>query len=370
MLNLSEINFVDPDTTGVEQQVITTYESISGKKLYPGDPVRLFLESLAAVISQQRALINFAGKQNLVSYATKDYLDHLGAWTDTPRLEPSCSETTVRFELSAPVAFVVLIPEGTRVTPDGNLFFATSVAGEIPAGTTSIDLLCVCARAGAVGNGFLPGQITRLVDPVAYVASVRNVTVSLGGSDAEKDDPYRNRINMAPEKYSVAGPTGAYTFWAKSAHQDIIDVAVFSPSEGVVTVVPLARGGELPGAEILDRVASLLSDRKKRPLTDKVVVQPPTQVAYDLAITYYIASSNATLASQIQARVQAAVDGFVLWQKEKLGRDINPSELIRRIQEAGAKRVEVASPAFTVLGVTEVARETSVTITYGGAEDE
>ena len=36
-----------------------------------------------------------------------------------------------------------------------------------------------------------------------------------------------------------------------------------------------------------------------------------------------------------------------MWTKAKIGRDINVSELIRRMIVAGAKRVEVNSPEYT-----------------------
>lgn len=52
--DLPDISFVETDASRVERDVITTYEAITEKSLYPGDPVRLFLESLAYLIAQQR----------------------------------------------------------------------------------------------------------------------------------------------------------------------------------------------------------------------------------------------------------------------------------------------------------------------------
>ena len=96
----------------------------------------------------------------------------------------------------------------------------------------------------------------------------------------------------------------------------------------------------------------------------------PTAVSYDVDITYYIDSADATMASTIQASVTAAVDNYVAWQKEKLGRDINPSELIRLVMQAGAKRVTVTAPVFTALDKTQVAIADEVTVNMGGFEDE
>ena len=98
----------------------------------------------------------------------------------------------------------------------------------------------------------------------------------------ETDDNYRQRIHLSPEKYSVAGPGGAYDYWAKSAHQDIIDVAVYSPEPGVVDVRPLMTGGELPDDEILDLVRTALDPEEVIPLTDTCQVLAPEVVTYDL----------------------------------------------------------------------------------------
>ena len=45
-------------------------------------------------------------------------------------------------------------------------------------------------------------------------------------------------------------------------------------------------------------------------------------------------------------------------------------ELIARMRNAGAKRVELATPVFQRLTETQIARETSVAMTFGGVEDE
>ena len=63
------------------------------------------------------------------------------------------------------------------------------------------------------------GQINTLVDPIAYISSVSNTTASTGGTDTEDDENYRERIQLAPESFSVAGSEGAYIYWARSAHQ-------------------------------------------------------------------------------------------------------------------------------------------------------
>jgi phage-related baseplate assembly protein len=367
---LPDIAFCETDAAAVQAGVLADYQAITGRTLYPGDPERLFLEGLAYVIALQRFVIDYTGKMNLLRYSAGDFLDHLGAMTGVARLLPSAASTTVRFSLGAPQASAVPIPDGTRVTPDGTLLFATTTAVEIPAGALSVEVTAQALTTGAAGNGFLAGQINQLVDPCAGVTAAANTTTSLGGSDAETDGSLRERIQLSPESFSIAGPRLAYVFWVKSTHQDILDAAVSSPTPGVVDVRVLATGGVLPSVELIEAVRAQLTDAKRRPLTDQVLVAAPEAIPFDLSMRWFVPQPQAALAAQIQTAVSAAVDGWVAWQRSKIGRDINPSELIRRVMAAGAKRVEVTSPAFTALTATQVAQPDTLSVVYGGVEDE
>ena len=369
MSSLPTIDFASKSTADIKAAVITSYESISGRTLAPGDPVRLFLETIAALIVQQRALIDFTGKMNLLAYATGDYLEHIGVLVGTTRIAATAATTTLRWTLSAEQQQAVVIPAGTRATPGSNVIFATTKDITILAGSLIGDVEATCSETGTVGNGYTAGQINKIVDPIQWVASVTNTTASEGGAEIEADDAFRARIHQAPESFSVAGPQGAYEYWAKSASSLIVDVAVTSPSAGKVNIYPLLAGGTLPGTEILEAVDAVVNDTSIRPLTDEVTVLAPTTVAFDIALTYYIASSNATLETSIQTAVTAAIAECVLWQKSALGRDVNPSELISRIMAAGAKRVEVTTPVYVAVDASKVAIAGTVTATYGGLEN-
>lgn len=367
---LAAITFGDYDAPRVEQEVIAAYEAIADTTLYPGDPVRLFLEALAYIVVQQRYIIDWSAKQNLLAYSQGQYLEHLGALLDVARLGAATARTTLRFGMAAPLDWPVVVPASTRATPDGVLHFATEFEAVLAPGQLWVEVPALCRTPGAAGNGYLPGQINKLVDPVAHIVAVVNTTVSLGGADPETDGHLRERIHLAPEKFSVAGPDGAYLYWALTAHQDIVDVGVWSPEPGLVDVRPLLVGGELPTPEILAAVTAVLSDRRVRPLTDQLMVQAPSVAPYDLEVHYWLHGRDAALAGQLAAAVQAAALDWVAWQRAKLGRDINPTRLIARMHQAGAKRVDVLSPVFTPLAVWQVAREGTVQIVYAGLEDE
>ena len=376
---LAEIAFAEKDPVEIESEIITGYETLTGRTLAKGDPIRLFLEAFAIVVIQQRFEIDYTGKQNLLAYAEGDKLDHLSALLAVSRLEASKATTTLKFTLSEAQPAAIIIPAGTRVSPGGgDVLFATDEDFEVAAGQTEALILARCSAAGAAGNGFVPGQLKKIVDPFPWEMSVTNVTPTSGGSDAEGDENLRERTQIAPESFSVAGPEGAYRFYARSAHQDIVHVAVLGPEDstedhviepGNVEIYPLMTGGELPSQEVLDAVYAACNAEDVRPDTDFVHVLSPVPVEYDLNVTYWIDRANATRATAIQSAVLEAVEGWVLWQKSALGRDINPSELVKRMVTAGAKRAEIVSPAFSVLSAAQVAILNDSAVTFGGLEN-
>lgn len=371
-MSLPQIQFAEKDAAVVAQRIINRHEALTGLTLADGDPVRLLLLSVALYIVQQRVLIDYTGKQNLLYYADDDFLDHIGLPTDTPRLEASQAVATQRFTLAVTQIAVVTIPSGTRVTPDGRLFFETTASAEITAGELEVDVPITCQSAGSAGNGYVAGQINKLVDragDLGLIDTTENITATAGGADAEEDEPYRERIQWSPEKFSCAGPRGAYRYWAKSVSQTIVDVQVYSPQPGQAAVVLLLEDGQLPSDELKAAVLAVLNPEDMRPLCDEVLVQSPGVVEYEIDATYYITTANQSLAAAIQAAVAAAVDAYQAWQRAKLGRDIDPAQLIHLVKQAGAGKIELDDPAYVEIENWQIAQCTAVSITYGGLID-
>lgn len=367
--NLPEITFAERSPTTIQSNIIALYESIAERTLAEADPIRLLLSALASIIVNQRAVIDAAAKENLLAYADGDFLDHLGVLVGVTRMSSTYARTTLEYTLAASRSVSTTIPKGNRVTADSQTFFATDDDLVIPAGSITGRVGATCTVSGAKGNGFAIGELASIVDPIAFVQSVTNVTASEGGGDAEKDDSLRTRIQEAPETFSTAGPEGAYKAKALGASTLIEDVSVDSPNPGEVVVYPILTGGEIPGEEMLNIVAETLNARDVRPLTDKLTVQAPEAVPYDVTLTYYIDREDATSATAIQEAVGTAIAAYIEWQGTKLGRDINPTELGYRIRAAGAKRVELTAPMFQTLAKNQIAKLGTKSVSFGGLED-
>lgn len=378
---MNDINFVEVDATSIEAQAITdyeaAYEAATGEKLTlsAADPRRLHILSLTSQIIQLKNEINYTGKMNLLAYAQGDFLDHLGLMVGVTRLPSAAAVTTMEYVISTALTHSEIIPKGTRFTPDGKTYFATNLIHVVPAGETRVEFSVSCLETGEAGNGFVAGQICKLVDPLPWVQSVSNITTSEGGADAESDEHLRERIRLAPEAFSVAGCYGAYKFWAMSAHQSIIDVAVVGPSDsgdinpGEVYIYPLLTGGEVPGTEILELVLETLDDEKVRPLTDHVLVKAPEVVPYRLQIKYYLLKT-ALDATTAKTATENAVKTWLTWQSAVIGRDINTDYLIYLLRSAGVHRVEISSPAFKVLNKWQLAvLDGDPMVEFGGLED-
>lgn len=375
--NLPDVDFVDKDINTLLSNMISEFEEshyeATGEiiTLAQGDPRRILIFSQALRLYQAYQLIDFGAKQNLLKYSVDEYLDNFGAryGSKGKRQEAKAAVTTVRYTLSALQNSIIPIPLDNRTGPGNDLYFKTNEYAEIPAGQLYVDVSVECMTVGIIGNGYTPGQINILVDPIPFMQSVANVYTTQGGTDIEDDDSLREKIFLAPESFSTAGPEGAYEFFAKEYLSTIADLKINSPSPGVVDIKFVLENGEIPTEAIIQGLNGYLSDKTKRPLTDNVQVSAPTQVQYDINLTYYIKKSDEGIASTIQTNVTQAIENYKLWQKIKIGRDIDPDELNSMIRSAGAKRTTIIAPIFMPLDA-EVAIENSVNIVYGGIEND
>ena len=377
------VQFVDTDTETLVNGLIMSYEKFTGRTLYPADPARLFIYWIADIILQEREIINNSAKQNVPRYAEGDYLDSIAEiFKDTERLQATPAKTVLRFYISAAQPSAQTIPKGTRVTIDGEITFETTESATIKPGELHADAAAVCitteinpetgkeATIGAKANGFVPGQISQIVDVFPFYQKVENITTTDGGADRESDTAFYERLRDSTETFSTAGPFGAYVYWAKTASARIVDVKPTSPEPGVVDIRILLENGEIPDKQMIQLVLDTVTADKVRPFTDFVQVSAPDVIKYNIDVTYYIPTQSESGANIIQNNVKVALEQYRKWQSEKMGRDINPSKLAEMLMNAGIKRVEIKSPVFTQIEDNAVAVLDNENVIYGGFEDE
>jgi len=371
MSTLPAPEFVRIDPAAIEAQLVKRYETLADKTQYPGQIDQLYINQIAYADGLARAAIQAACEKMLVRTSSGVHLDYLGDLVGTMRLVAAPAQTRIAFTCnppdpsSAPNPAPVTVPAGTLVTSaDGRVSFATDET--INVGSNPVVVAATCIEPGEAGNGWLPGQINALQSGLPVTAS--NVTISTGGADVETDDHYRERIMSAPEAYTNAGSYGAYRHHAMSAHQSIVDVAVYGPAEGEppgqVALYPLSEAG-LPSETLIAQVAAAVSDERVRPLTDTVLVRSPEVVDYTIAatLTFYTSADR----TDAMARARDALDTWLDECKRLLGVDLVPEQISAVLHVAGVYRVQVTSPKLRVLERHQWGRCTGVTLTDAGA---
>lgn len=375
--NLPDISFIDDMTlTDVQALVLNAfyrfYEQITGKKitLARADPYRVMMLACSQVIYQGLQQVDKAGKMNFLKYAYGDYLKNLAALKKVFENEPEKASVKVKWKLAEARESATPIPAGSRITADYAVYFETEDYTEIPAGETEITVIMYCTEAGEQGNGYMAGELSVMVDPVAFIESVANTETTAGGTGTESDQSIAERTYLAPSSFSTAGPDDAYVYHAKDLSSDVGDVVPTSPTPGVVDIRFILKDGSIPSETMIQQMQAHLQQRSKRPLTDKVQVAAPDVVTYNTDFTYYINASDTGSAMQIQDQVAQAVKDYQLWQGTGIGRDINPDELLSFLKKAGVKRATIREPVFKVLTETQVGQVVNTNIVYGGLEDD
>lgn len=359
------LDFIETKPKELYEKSIATLQKLLGEPLLQGDERRIFLESFIPIILGLKNDINFTGNQNLLKFASGRYLDAIGDMFNVYRFPANEAQAKVSFFIANSLNFDVAIPKGTRVTADGKIFFATNAVAKIAAGKTDVQVNVFAAVRGKAPNGLTIGQINALVDLVPYVVGVSSVEESFGGTDVEDDDNYRERIRISPERFSTAGPSGSYEFYALSASPLVCDVYVVSPTPGDVDVYIVSSATTVPDDNLTQLVEKALSADMVRPLTDFVHVKPAIVKPYDIEVVYFNVDDSKISDTNLAQTVAKEIENFTQRNKKKMGGAINPDELKFEILKAGAYRVEVLSPEYTPLLGNEVAVAQKVTVRKG-----
>lgn len=382
------IKFVETDSEKIYNDVIKTVEEELGETLAEGDQRKIFIQGLMPVIVGIKNDINDTANQNLLEFARDEKLDSIAEdYHDTTRLLATESICEGIAKLSEAQTEDIPIPSGTKVTPDGIAMFKVKEKVVIPAGEIEVSVNLISISTGEKYNGYKPGEINKIVDPIPYVSEIYNTENSNSGSDLESDEDYKKRARLELESNSTAGPTGAYEYFAYTADNSISFVKVRSPEPGTVKILATVDYGEIPSQETFDKIYEKCSARDVRPLTDKVITGSPSVTNYNIELTYYLDKNLDIYEGKWRKAIEGtnfdytegAIKDYILWQQSEIGKSISPDELKYKIQDAasyevegkkisGVRRIVMTSPVFTNLNEEDLAKVDTITVTYGGME--
>jgi phage-related baseplate assembly protein len=165
----------------------------------------------------------------------------------------------------------------------------------------------------------------------------------VGRLAGEADDQLRSRTQIAPEALSVAGPKGAYVFHARQVSAAIVDVNVWSPSPGVVHVIPLvAAGNGVPDDATIAAVQVALNDDYVRPLTDAVSVLKARLLPATISASLFM--SRGPDPATVQAAALASLNLY-LAARRMVGATVYAKGIETALMVGGVDDLELASPA-------------------------
>lgn len=197
------------------------------------------------------------------------------------------------------------------------------------------------------------------------------ITAATDTTDAvtESDEALRLRAQAAFEGMSVAGPSAAYEYFARSASGQVSDARATSPSPAEVVVAVLSTEGDgTASAELLAAVAAAVNDEEVRPLGDRVTVQSAEIVGYEIDATLYLYPGPES--EPIINAAMASLKTFLAENDKKIGRDIVRSAISAALHVQGVQRVVINTPAADLrIDNTQAARNTGYTVDNGGTDE-
>lgn len=243
------------------------------------------------------------------------------------------------------------------------------------------------------------------LDQLGALKKVSRLLIDPGDPDAvppvppvyEPDADFRQRIALAPEGFTVAGPAGAYVFHAITAGNEVTlddvsspeagvvdiryrfaddtapaqvkDAKTTSPNPGEVVVHVLSREGNgTPSQAVLDAVTAQLSADHVRPLDDDVSVVPAEVIGYEVIakLTLYPGPGEAETLAAAESAAQRYAD-----ERHRLDRDVTRSTLFGALAIPGAvQHIELLEPAADIVtDATQAAYCTGITLTVVGRDE-
>ena len=197
------------------------------------------------------------------------------------------------------------------------------------------------------------------------------ITAATDTADAvmESDEALRLRAQAAFEGMSVAGPSAAYEYFARSASGQVSDARATSPSPAEVVVAVLSTEGDgTASSELLAAVAAAVNDEEVRPLGDRVTVQSAEIIEYDIDATLYLYPGPES--EPIINAAMASLQTFLADNDKKIGRDIVRSAISAALHVQGVQRVVINAPADDLqIDSTRAARNTGYTVDNGGTDE-
>lgn len=171
-----------------------------------------------------------------------------------------------------------------------------------------------------------------------HLAADHGVTRLTGESDAG----LRQRVVLADQGNSAAGPEEWYAYHARSASAEVRDVAVYRPGTGptIEIAVLSTEAGGVPSDALLDAVEAVVTSPSVRSINDIVRVVPATGTVVDVTgDIWLLPDAPVEVFAGLEAGLRAALDA-----EGGIGFDVNRSWITARLMRPGVFKVALSAP--------------------------
>ncbi|EOV3783374.1 baseplate J/gp47 family protein [Klebsiella pneumoniae] len=185
----------------------------------------------------------------------------------------------------------------------------------------------------------------------------------------ESDEALRLRAQSAFEGMSVAGPSAAYEYFARSASGKVADARASSPSPAEVIIAVLSTEGDGSASpELIAAITTAVNDEEVRPLGDRVTVRSAEIVDYEIDATLYLYPGPES--EPIINAADASLQRFLKANDRKISRDVARSAISAALHVQGVQRVVLNSPPEDLrISDTQAARNTNYHLENGGTDE-
>lgn len=236
---------------------------------------------------------------------------------DVPRDAGAPATATVTLTFDS--ATTAVIPAGSVFTVPATGDDLVTTADVTVTTATTATLPVAAVVPGAALNGLAVGTSLDIIDAIPRAVTATIATTAAGGRDAEEDAAYLDRASMVLARVTsslvVADHFTAYCLGDVRVGR-ALTVDVYDPTDatssvpgddlGHVTVYLYGRGAPLAGGVLTD-LETQMQTRSSSILTVHAVAAALTTIA----VTATVVAIPGYVASEVQARVVAAVAGFL-----------------------------------------------------------
>ncbi len=196
-------------------------------------------------------------------------------------------------------------------------------------------LLLAYARKGDLDQLAANVNLKRLEIQAADLSAVPPTAAVM-----EEDDALQERVQLAYEGLTTAGPRNSYILHARNASALVADATAESPTPAVVVVTVLAlEGSGVAGADLLETVRRNLSDEDVRPLGDRLIVQSAEILPFRInAVVHMVGSGPETEATLAECKNR--LDAWIN-PRRRLGIEVARSGIDAQLHISGVSRVDL-----------------------------